>query len=184
MINQTVDDVKNEMGAIEALLKGLPGIRDYVDNELRRSADKRLREQIATRLTIQKQELLSVQKVLLRDGGLERLGEIDALVQRLQTVADRIQTASYGYSGLFSDVRIREEELDALLNFDRKLAEHVVQIERTVAVLADRDEQFEQAVQSLSDAIRAMDVDFLRRQEAILSPQRSFNTQAHEQTNR
>jgi hypothetical protein len=60
MSDQFVDAAKERMGAIERLLKGLPGIRGYVDKEMRRDADKRLRELIAQELEVQKQALLEV----------------------------------------------------------------------------------------------------------------------------
>ena len=47
MSDQFVDFAKSQMGAIERLLKGLPGISGYVDKELRRDADKRVRDSIA-----------------------------------------------------------------------------------------------------------------------------------------
>ncbi len=45
-----VDKAKSEMGTIERLLKGLPIIRGYVDKELRRDADYRVRQTIANAL--------------------------------------------------------------------------------------------------------------------------------------
>ena len=54
MTERFVEQAQANMGAIERLLKGLPGIRGYVDKELRRDADKRLRDAIAGQLTEQK----------------------------------------------------------------------------------------------------------------------------------
>lgn len=180
MRDKPVDDINYEMGALEALFKGLPGIRDYVDKELRRSADKRLREQIVTQLTIQRQQLLSIQKELLNQGGLQHLSNIDALLQKLQTVTDRIRTASYGYAGFFSDIRIRNEEIDALYRFDRMLAEKVLQVEIAIQKLAAQKDQFENALKLLADAILTLEVNFMRRQEVILSPALALEEVAHE----
>ena len=54
MSDQFVEQAKANQGALERLFKGLPGIRGYADKELRRDADKRLREQLALQLTEQK----------------------------------------------------------------------------------------------------------------------------------
>ena len=50
MTDQFVDFAKSQMGAVERLLKGLPGIGGYIDKDLRRDADKRVRESIAAAL--------------------------------------------------------------------------------------------------------------------------------------
>ena len=44
MSDQFVESAKQQMGAVERLLKGLPGISGYVNKDLRRDADKRVRE--------------------------------------------------------------------------------------------------------------------------------------------
>ena len=44
--------------------------------------------------------------------GLDWLNEA---VVKLGTLIDRIKTASYGYAGLFDPVRIKEQQLDALI---------------------------------------------------------------------
>lgn len=111
MSEQFVEQAKANMGAIERLLKGLPGISGYVNKELRRDADKRLRELIAGHITEQKQQLFALQKQLLSSGGLRWLDDVDQNIQKLQTLADRIRTASYGYAGLFDAVKIGEEQL-------------------------------------------------------------------------
>ena len=66
MSDEFVNAAKDNMGAVESLLKGLPGISGYVDKELRRDADKRLRDMIAGQLEEQKQAVLSIQKKLLK----------------------------------------------------------------------------------------------------------------------
>src|SRR3954471_19695957 len=132
MSDQYVEAAKANMGALERLLKGLPGIRGYVDKELRRDADKRLRDLIALQLEEQKQALLALQNKLLKGGGLAWLDDVDGAVQKLQTLIDRIKTASYGYAGLFDAVKIREQELDALNKFDVALAGRVVAVENAV----------------------------------------------------
>ena len=78
MSDQFVDAANENMGAIERLLKGLPGIRGYVDKELRRDADKRLRMLIAGDLEQQKQTLFGLQTKLMKGGGLALLDDVDS----------------------------------------------------------------------------------------------------------
>jgi hypothetical protein len=173
MSDQFVDTAKERMGAIERLLTGLPGIRGYVDKELRRDADKRLRELIAQELDVQKQALLEVQRMLLEGGGLLWLDNIDQAVQKLQILSDRIKTASYGYAGLFDPVKVREEALDALHRFDQAMAHRVVDLK--MAILGLRQAVSEggdigAATRKLTDLLVDLNNLYTKRHEAILSP--------------
>lgn len=173
MSDQFVDAAKERMGAIERLLKGLPGIRGYVDKEMRRDADKRLRELIAQELDVQKQALLEVQRLLLEGKGLLWLDNIDQAVQKLQTLSDRIKTASYGYAGLFDPVRIREEQLDALHRFDQVLANRVVDVKMAVSALRNTvndSGDIGSATRKLVDLLADLNNLYSKRHEAVLSP--------------
>lgn len=181
MSEQFVEQSKAHMGAVERLLKGLPGVSGYVDKELRRDADKRLRELIAGQLTEQKLQLLTLQKQLLGSGGLRWLAEIDAAIQKLQTLTDRIRTASYGYAGLFSSVKIGETELAALHQFDTALATQVATIGAVVARLqtaVSSNEALQPILQELVQTVSTVDSLFARRHEAILSPEALQNSSA------
>jgi hypothetical protein len=173
MTDQYVDAAKDNMNLIERLLKGLPGIRGYVDKELRRDADKQLRELIAGQLEEQKQTLMAVQQKLLKGGGLLMLDEVDGVIQKLQNLIDRIKTASYGYAGLFDPVRIEKEQLNALYNFDSALAGRVVEVQTAVNGLqtaVERNEGIQAQIDQLTRLISDMHLMFNRRNEAIVTP--------------
>lgn len=173
MSDQYVDAAKERMGVIERLLKGLPGIRGYVDKELRRDADKRLREMIAGQLEETKQSLYQVQRLLLEGQGLMWMDNVDNAIQKLQILIDRIKTAPYGYAGLFDPVRIGEEQLNALHRFDRALAERVADVGMAVSSLgttvAEKGE-IGTAVRKLIDLLNELNTLFNKRHEAVLSP--------------
>ena len=173
MSDHYIEAAKANMGALERLLKGLPGIRGDVDKELRRDADKRLRDMIASQLEEQKQALLEIQNKLLKGGGLTWLDDVDGVVQKLQTLIDRIKTASYGYAGLFDAVKIREAELDALHKFDVALANRVVAVENAVKALADAvagKQNIQALIDQLTTIMGELRTTFDKRREAVISP--------------
>jgi hypothetical protein len=173
MSDQYVEAAKSNMGALERLLKGLPGIRGYVDKELRRDADKRLRMLIANQLDEQKQALLNVQKTLLKNGGLTWLDDVDEAIRKLQILVDRVKTASYGYAGLFDAVRIQEEQLDALHKFDVALAGRVIAVEEGVKALASAvtsKENIQTTIDQVTSIITELNTMFGKRNEAIIDP--------------
>lgn len=174
MSEQFMEQAKASMGALERLFKGLPGISGYVDKELRRDADKRLRELIAGQLNEEKQRLVSVQKQLLSSGGLRGLADIEQVIQKLQTLTDRIRTASYGYAGLFDAVKIGEAQLTALHQFDTGLATEATKISDAVTRLQSavtNKEDVQPLLQELANTVTAMDALFTRRRDAILAPE-------------
>lgn len=173
MSDQYVEAAKSNMGALERLLKGLPGIRGYVDKELRRDADKRLRMLIANQLDEQKQALLDIQKTLLKNGGLTWLDDVDEAVRKLQILVDRVKTASYGYAGLFDAVRIQEEQLDALHKFDVALAGRIVAVEnavKAVATAVTSKENIQTSIDQVTSVIAELNTMFGKRNEAIIDP--------------
>jgi hypothetical protein len=173
MSDQYVEAAKSNMGALERLLKGLPGIRGYVDKELRRDADKRLRMLIANQLDEQKQALLNVQKTLLKNGGLTWLDDVDEAIRKLQILVDRVKTASYGYAGLFDAVRIQEEQLDALHKFDIALASRVIAVEEAVKAVASAvasKENIQTAIDQVTTIIAELNTMFGKRNEAVIDP--------------
>jgi hypothetical protein len=173
MSDESVNASKEQWGAIESLITGLPGISGYVDKELRRDADKRVRDLIATRLDEQKQKLFAISRELTNAGGLQYVDELDATIKQLQLLVDRIRTASYGYAGFFDPVRVKEEELNALHRFDVALAARAVEVQASVQALEDvvsNDGDVVTAVSNLSDLLADLNSLFLRRSEAIGSP--------------
>jgi len=173
MSDQFVESAKQQMGAVERLLKGLPGIGGYVDKELRRDADKRVRESIAQELERSKAALMDAQNALLKGGGLALLDDVDEAVVKLGTLTDRIKTAAYGYAGLFDPVRIKEAQLDALYRFDTALAQQVGSVNAAIAALTqaiDERGNVAAAAAALTKTITAMSQLFDRRKEAIVAP--------------
>jgi len=173
MSDQFVDFAKSQMGAIERLLKGLPGISGYVDKDLRRDADKRVREGLVQTLEHSKSELMDIQNRLLSSGGLLFMDDVDQAVVKLQTLIDRIKTASYGYAGLFDAVRIKEEQLDALNRFDVAMVTEVGQLNEAISALSNAVADNNNIAPTASRVVTVVaDLNRLydKRKDAILSP--------------
>ena len=91
---------------------------------------------------------------------------------KMQILADSIRTASYGYAPLFDDVRVKEEELDALAQFDEGLAAGVERIKTiidTMGTLAGRPEQdWMESIRALNSTVENLITEFGHRREVIL----------------
>ncbi len=123
---------------LKRLASKIPGYGGYLEKEMRRDADKLLREHIAAQLEQQRRRLTEAQQELLSaPGGLALMDDVDRVQKKLQLLQDRLRTAVYGYAGWFDAVTIREEALDALYQYDSFLTEGVERIAGEVQVFAD-----------------------------------------------
>ncbi len=106
----------------------LPGFKGYKQKEMRREADKLLRMEVAAKLDEQRKRVADLQMQLITGGQIEWLDDLERAVMKLQLLIDRIRTASYGYAGLFDAVKVKEDELDALYDFDNRMLDSVAEI--------------------------------------------------------
>jgi hypothetical protein len=161
------------MGAIERLLKGLPGISGYIDKELRRDADKRVREGLVQTLDHSRSELMDIQNRLLSSGGLLYMDDVDQAVVKLQTLIDRIKTASYGYAGLFDAVRVKEEQLDALHRFDVAMVSEVGALNEAISALSNAvadNTNIAPTASRVTKVVADLNRLYDKRKDAIMSP--------------
>lgn len=129
----TVEDSK---GGLERLFSKIPGYKGYKEKEDRRAADKLLREHVASQLDEQRRQLAELQRDMVESGGLLLVDDLERAVTKMQNLADKIRTATYGYAGLFDEVKVKEEELDALYEFDEDMLMHVSAIQAAVDALS------------------------------------------------
>lgn len=166
------ETVHGAMSGLESLFARLPGFRGYKDKELRREADKLLRDQLAARFDDQRQRLSELQMQLISRVQIEFLDDIDRAALKLQLLVDRIKTASYGYAGLFDAVKVKEEQLDALYEFDNQmldLADDVAaQVDQLASAISAR-EGIAAAIEELIEKADEANVTYGHREEAILA---------------
>lgn len=173
MSDQHVEDAYDKMGAIERLLKGLPGIEGYVTKELRRDADRRVRAMLAAELEEQREDLVNIQERMLASGGLKGLDRVDGTVRNLQTLIDRVKTANQGYSGIFDANRVGDEQLAMLHRFDVTLASRTEELAdgiNELAAAARADDAMDEALERVIETVDDLNSVFMRRDAALLDP--------------
>ena len=115
------ENIRREQGTIESFFGKLPGYKGYKEKEMRREADRLLREALVRDFTLQLDRITPVQNAVLDNIGVEWMSDFGALKTSLQTLIDRIRHAPQGYAGFFDAVRVKEDDLDRLEEFDRQL---------------------------------------------------------------
>ena len=163
------DVVADNMSGFEKLVAKIPGYKGYKQKEMRRDADKLLRDHIYGVLTEQRARIEDIQGQL----GIEHIESVESIGKarrRLQTLADTVHTAAYGYAGMFDAVRIKEEELDALYSFDNGLlaeSEAIAACVDSLQAAVDSEESPTGAIRELTSTITSLQELYNRRKGVI-----------------
>jgi hypothetical protein len=169
-----VQSAKDEMGGVESFIAKLPGIKGYREKELRRDADKQVRENLARRLESRRRKLTALQSDLLGSGGLAWMDDVERVVGRLQLFIDRIKTASYGYAPMWALNRVKEDDLDRLIAFDQDLYNQMGPLDEAIGKLeqsVQANEGIKEALRNVADLLSALNETFTRRSEVIQNVQ-------------
>jgi hypothetical protein len=124
-----ITEGKDLLGRIRNFLAGFVG---YVERENRREADKLVRTTLADRYDEQWSRVSALQRELISAGQLEVVDDLEAAAIKLRTFVDRVRGAAYGYSGFFDAVRVNQDELARMYEFDVALLESVERIRAAV----------------------------------------------------
>lgn len=165
------ETVESALGGLEKLVKNIPGYKGYKEKELRREADKLLRTEVAGKLNDQRKRLSDLQVQLVSQAQIEFLDDLERAVMKLQLLIDRMKTASYGYAGLFDAVKVKEEQLDALYEFDSQMLDYVGEVAGDVDQVASAvtaKEGVGVAIAELVLTVEQANLSFGHRHEAIL----------------
>jgi len=164
---------KKEMRLSERILAEIPGFRGYKEKELRRESDRLIRNHLYRRLEESKSDLKSVFQKLSDRRLFEVLTDMDRLIAKFDRVAEKVNHASYGYAGFFNIIKIKEENLDRMIEFDNKLIDEVDKITTEVnnfksEVAKQEIKNAKTRIQNLTDTLEAFEETFDNRQEVIL----------------
>jgi len=167
------EKAKEEMRLSERILAQLPGFRGYKEKELRRESDRLIRNSIYQRLMEARKDLKEIFQKLSDSRVHEVLQDMDKFVMRFDRVAEKINHASYGYAGFFNIVKVEEEKLDRMIEFDNGLmddADKIVELTNAFKkeVVRQKFEKVREHIQNLSDTLETLEETFEGRQEVIL----------------
>jgi len=128
-LRQTISD---HLGGLETLVTKIPGYKGYKEKEMRREADALLRQHLAAQFAEQLTKAEGMTRQMLLGPGLAQLDEMGRANTRLQTLIDKVKTAAQGYAGFFDAVKVKENELDVLYQFDNDMLGQVSSVAEAV----------------------------------------------------
>jgi hypothetical protein len=165
-----IEQAKAEQGLLEKGVSWIPGYKGYKEKEIRRAVDKQVRDALAKKLDARVRKLTSLEQKLLASGGILWMDDIEKLVSRLQTVRDRVKTASYGYAPFFDVTKVKEDDLDRMIQFDQELGQQLGALDEAVNNLegaVKANEGISEAIEAANETLTALAETFNRREAVI-----------------
>jgi len=170
--NDVYSDVKGQMRLSERIAAFIPGFRGYKEKELRRESDRLIRNHLYLKLSTAKTNLREISQKLADRRYFDVLTDMDRLLAKMDRVVEKVNHASYGYSGFFDAVKVREENLDRMIDFDNQLLESInalaTEIDALKAELASGvTSNLKTRVQNVTDKLEGLEDTFDKREEVI-----------------
>ncbi len=172
MTDQFYDKIVSDMDPFKKILSYIPGFKGYVERQNRRDADKVLRDTVADRFEEQWGRVSALQRDFISQGQIEYVDDLEAAAIKLRTFTDRIRRATRGFGGLFDAVKINQDELARLYEYDAAMLSLSDEVSRGVDNIqaAMGTDGVQAAIRNLVNiAQRCIDI-FDRREEVMLGP--------------
>jgi hypothetical protein len=167
---------EKETALLEKISLVIPGFRGYKLKEMRREADRLIRDNLYRKLEGAESSLKEIFQRLVINKFMDVLDDTDRLIARFDRVSELINHASYGYSGFFDAVKIEEDDLDTMISFDLKLVDDVKDIEAKVKqfkgeVMEGKFDKVRVFINDLRGLMENLEATFDERKEAIMGVQ-------------
>src|SRR4030066_1899612 len=130
--DQKFQKVTGSMDIFKKIASKIPGFKGYVERQNRRDSDKLIRDTIYRRFRELEGRISDLQVEFVNQGELSHTNDLEKAALRLRTFADRVRTAPRGYSSLFEAVKVNEEELTKLYEYDATLLDKSEEIGRSI----------------------------------------------------
>jgi len=129
------ESAQGQRNWLERLGEKIPGFKGYQDRELRRDVDRMQREHLSRELGTLKASVRTRARDYTDAGQIGVLHLFDRLDRKLDGLSQSIRFSDYGASGLFDVVKIGEDELAELYQFDLSFLDDVASLKGEIGSL-------------------------------------------------
>ncbi len=173
-MTDTTEKIKAKRTLSEKIASYIPGYRGYKEKELRREADKMVREKSVAALNGGRIAIKDVMAAIADSSRTDLFKTVNRVSAVYDRVTSEIEHADYGYAGFFDAVKVREEELDELLKYDHSLiskAEDTMKTSQDARDAAQTPDYDKTAIilQDLRKKLLDLEADYLNRKSVIMS---------------
>ncbi len=171
--NDVYSDVKGQMRLSERIAAFLPGFRGYKEKEIRRESDRLIRNHLTLKLSGTKNDLKEIYQKIADRRYFDVIPDMDRLSAKMDRIVEKVNHASYGYSGFFDAVKVKEEALDRMIDFDNQLLDDINALDTEVDAFKAEfasgvTANMKTRIQTITDKVEALEDAFDKREEIIL----------------
>ena len=164
--------VEEDRGLLKKIQLHVPGYAGYRRREDIRTADVLLRNRIADKIAEARKKVEKIRTYMTENYISDNLEKLGNLIFTFQAVEGKVRHAESGYSGLSAMIRIEENELDKLYEYDYAIVESLEQLMGFVPTLEESVTSGDKLAASdrigeLRDGLAALESAFSKRVEAI-----------------
>lgn len=135
-----IDKVKGEQNFMERIISYVPGYHGYKEKELRREADKIIRNYLVKELNEARMILNDFLKEIAESNETTAFSTANRTAAVLDRLISKIEHANYGYSGFFDAVKVKEDKLEKLIEYDLNVLENVKSVKETAKNLSKQND--------------------------------------------
>jgi hypothetical protein len=104
---------------------------------------------------------------------LDVLPDIDRLTAKMDRITEKVNHASYGYAGFFDIVKIKEDNLDRMINFDNQLLDEVNVLTTSIddlktQLISNNFSNLKDKIQAITDKFELLEDTFDKRGQVIM----------------
>jgi hypothetical protein len=164
--------VEEDRGLLKKIQSFIPGFSGYRRREDLRDADRMLRMQVAQKLGLQRRGLEECRGMLVQNYGSKELDAVGGLINQFKKVEGLMTHAEVGYSGLVTDLKVKEGEIDRLYEYDASMIDHINSIGASIdslknSIIAADETTSHKDVMNIKARIADMETQFKKRMWVI-----------------
>ena len=127
-LKSKLDFIKSKESFLEKIKRIIPGYDGYANRDNARELDTQLRSQLALKLEQNRSKIRNTISNFSRYNRLFQATDIDKIEKKNDTAIAKFRSAARGYSGAFDVVKIMDEKLSKIYDFDASLITNVEEI--------------------------------------------------------
>lgn len=169
-LQSKLNQVKGNESFLEKIKRFIPGYDGYVNRDNSRELDTILRNQLAVQLDTNKQKISNTVSNLSANGKLFEVSNIDRIDKKNETAIAKFKSAARGYSGAFDVVKVKEDKLTMLYQFDESLLSSVMTINSLFAemeTLSSANGDLKEVIAKISAALDELILKFNERENIL-----------------
>ncbi|MCX6164032.1 MAG: hypothetical protein NTU73_04095 [Ignavibacteriae bacterium] len=127
-LKSKLDFIKSKESFLEKIKRIIPGYDGYANRDNSRELDTLLRNQLAMKLEHNRIRIKNTISNFSKNNRLFQATDIDKIEKKNDTAIAKFRSAARGYSGAFDVVKILDEKLEKIYDYDASLLTSVEEI--------------------------------------------------------